>query len=177
MFLVDFIIVSVILRICQVLLFVHLEKQIYSVYSLWGWFQQHGGIEPVHFKSFPPSTNYRCVDGGPQRPSCAAGSLKSLFTVAKPRLHLYKSPITEPKPKGRQPLSLFTLLFAAIVLFARKSSCAVSDISIISPLWLALEAWGESAGILKDSFGLQLTASSRDFKRSAIDFFSLFGFS
>lgn len=90
--------------------------------------------------------------------------------LQKPQLHLYRSQIIDPKPKGRQPLFAFALLFAAIVLFVRKSSYNLSDISIISPFWLALEAWGESAGILKNSFGLLLTASWRDIKRSSIDF-------
>ena len=46
--------------------------------------------------------------------------LKSLFTVAKLQLHLYRSQIIEPKPKGRQPSLACALLFAAIVLFVRK---------------------------------------------------------
>lgn len=97
--------------------------------------------------------------------------VKSQFAVAKPRLHLYRSHIIiEPKPKGRQPLLAFALLFAAIVLFVRKSSYNLSDTSITSPFLLALEAWGESAGILKKSFGLLLTASWRDIKRNSIDF-------
>lgn len=98
------------------------------------------------------------------------GCLKSLFTVAKPQLHLYRSQIIDPKPKGRQPLLAFALLFAAIVLFVRKSSYNLSDISITSPFLLTMEAWGESAGILKKSFGLLLTASWRDIKRNSIDF-------
>lgn len=94
--------------------------------------------------------------------------------LQKPQLHLYRSQIIEPKPKGRQPLLAFALLFAAIVLFVRKSSYTLSDISIIAPFWLALEAWGESAGILKNPFGLVLTASWRDIKRGSIDFFFFF---
>lgn len=91
--------------------------------------------------------------------------------LQKPQLHLYSSQIIDPKPKGRQPLLAFALLFAAIVLSVRKSRYNLSDISIISPFWLALEAWGESAGILKNSFGLLLTASWRDIKRNLHWFF------
>lgn len=144
--------------------------KLFLIYSLWCWFQLHG-VRPVNCKSFTAlSTEWQSASSTPP------AALKSLFTVAKPQLHLYRSQIIEPKPKGRQPLLAFALLFAAIVLFVRKSSYTLSDISIISPFWLALEAWGESAGILKNSFGLLLTASWRDIKRSSIDFFS-FGFS
>lgn len=96
--------------------------------------------------------------------------IKSVCTVAKPQLFLYISQIIDPKPKGRHPLQASPLLFAAIVLFVRKSSYNLSDTSITSPFWPALEAWGESAGILKESFGLLLTASWKDIKRRAIDF-------
>lgn len=89
------------------------------------------------------------------------------------QLHLYTPQIIEPKPKGRQPHLAFALLFAAIVLSVRKSRHPPSDISIISPLWLALEAWGESAGISLDSFGLLRTASWRDIKRKLHWFFFL----
>lgn len=91
--------------------------------------------------------------------------------LQKLQLHLYTPQIIEPKPKGRQPHFAFALLFAAIVLSVRKSRHPPSDISIISPLWLALEAWGESAGISLDSFGLLRTASWRDIKRNLHWFF------
>lgn len=50
--------------------------------------------------------------------------------LQKPQLHLYRSQIIEAKPKGRQPLLAPALLFAAIVLFVRKSSYTLSDTSI-----------------------------------------------
>lgn len=99
-----------------------------------------------------------------------SGLLEIAVYCCKATAPLVQISDNRPKPKGRQPLLAFALLFAAIVLFVRKSSYNLSDISITSPFLLTMEAWGESAGILKKSFGLLLTASWRDIKRNSIDF-------
>lgn len=72
--------------------------------------------------------------------------------LQKPQLHLYGSQIIDPKPKGRQPLLAFALLFAAIVLSVRKSRYSLSDISIISPFWLAFGSARWVCGDLEEFF-------------------------
>lgn len=90
---------------------IHITVNIF--YSSWRCFHLYGSVRPLH----PLRVAWnRCL------------------LLQKPQLHLYRSQIIDPKPKGRQPLLAFALLFAAIVLFVRKSSYNLSDISIISPL-------------------------------------------
>lgn len=44
----------------------------------------------------------------------------AVFSVAQPQLHLYRSQIIDPKPKGRQPLLAFALLVCSYCPVCKK---------------------------------------------------------